>query len=310
MSSGWNVGFRRARRALEASVAAGVGAGDEGGPILEVVAGRTESPRLVSPEVVEGDVVTARLVPGTPEVGFTAFLDGAQASRVLGHIGSVPVVYGSVSAVIRVRRDRRMATYDGGPIVEQALYGPAALLPDIEGLVDTGPVEQDGAHPTLLLERAVHVVQKHRERVERELAERWCARESAALWIDGGLATASAHAVGVVTNHRTLYVDRMGLQVITRLGVGERTSVVRMAPAHRAPRLSWYLRIRESAGRGPLWGLVRVEIVDREGDVRERADVVSRWILAETAPLALPDARWDTLVYGVRDCEEYLRAVS
>jgi hypothetical protein len=37
---------------------------------------------------------------------------------------------------------------------------------------------------------------------------------------------------------------------------------------------------------------------------------VSRWILAERAPLALPDARWDRMVYGIRDCEEFLRATA
>ena len=40
-----------------------------------------------------------------------------------------------------------------------------------------------------------------------------------------------------------------------------------------------------------------------------RADEVSRWILAEVSPVALPDGRWDKMVYGVRDCEEFLRAV-
>jgi hypothetical protein len=43
--------------------------------------------------------------------------------------------------------------------------------------------------------------------------------------------------------------------------------------------------------------------------VGRRADEVSRWILAEVAPVALPDGRWDKMVYGVRDCEEFLRAV-
>ena len=42
----------------------------------------------------------------------------------------------------------------------------------------------------------------------------------------------------------------------------------------------------------------------------ERADEVSRWVLAERAPVALPDKRWSTMAYGIRDCEEYLRAVS
>ena len=26
-------------------------------------------------------------------------------------------------------------------------------------------------------------------------------------------------------------------------------------------------------------------------------------------PLALPDGRWDKMMYGIRDCEEFLRAV-
>jgi hypothetical protein len=63
-----------------------------------------------------------------------------------------------------------------------------------------------------------------------------------------------------------------------------------------------------------MWGLVRVEVSaprDKasEDDIGARADEVSRWILAEASPVALPDARWDKMVYGVRDCEEFLRAV-
>ena len=61
--------------------------------------------------------------------------------------------------------------------------------------------------------------------------------------------------------------------------------------------------------------LVRVEAADsavtseRPEDLTLRADLISRWILAEVAPLALPDGRWDKMVYGIRDCEEFLRAV-
>jgi hypothetical protein len=306
-----NASFRRAQRALDQWTAA-ARVPDTTGPTLEMVAARADTPRLVAPEVVEGAAMARRLVAGAPEVGFAAFLDGSQESRVLAYIAGVPVVYGSVSAVIRVRRDRRMATYGSGPLLERELYGPAALLPAIEGLVDTGPIEAEAAHPTLLLERAVHVVQDHRERLERALAERWCAGESGPLWIDGGLTAAATapHAVGVVKSHRTLYVDGAGLQVVNALAAGERSSVVRVAPTHRTSVLSWYLRLRDPDGRGPLWGLVRVEMADRGEDIAERADRISRWILAEVAPLALPDSRWDTLVYGVRDCEEYLRAVS
>jgi hypothetical protein len=63
-----------------------------------------------------------------------------------------------------------------------------------------------------------------------------------------------------------------------------------------------------------MWGLVRVEIAQPKrieaSDVGVRADKVSRWILSEVAPLALPDARWDKMLYGVRDCEEFLRAIT
>ncbi|HNV76892.1 MAG TPA: hypothetical protein PKH96_19580, partial [Gemmatimonadaceae bacterium] len=38
------------------------------------------------------------------------------------------------------------------------------------------------------------------------------------------------------------------------------------------------------------------------------ADRISQWVAAESAPLSLPDARWDTMAYGIRDCEVYLRA--
>ena len=305
-----NASFRSAQRALDRWVTT-VQPLDGTGPVLEMVATRADAPRLVASQVVEGGPALARMpVPGVPEVGFAAFLDGTQQSRVLAYVGGVPVVFGTVAAVIRMRRNRRLSTYGSGALIKRSIYGPAALLPGIEEIVDTGPVDPEDVHPYGLLERAVHVVQKDRERLERTLAEQWYASESATLWIDGGLTTISASAVGVVKSHRTLHVDRAGLQVVCALAVGERTSVVRATSKHRVPVQSWYLRLRDPAGHGPLWGLVRVEVADGEGDITERANTVSRWILAEVAPLALPDPRWDTLVYGVHDCEEYLRAVS
>mgnify|MGYP001765037969 CR=1 FL=1 len=46
-----------------------------------------------------------------------------------------------------------------------------------------------------------------------------------------------------------------------------------------------------------------------EGALAARADEVSRWVLGEALPVALPDGRWDKMVYGIRDCESYLRAI-
>ena len=60
--------------------------------------------------------------------------------------------------------------------------------------------------------------------------------------------------------------------------------------------------------------MVRVELAPSMNHdakaVGARADEISRWILAEVSPLSLPDSRWDTLVYGIRDCEQFLRSIS
>ena len=41
----------------------------------------------------------------------------------------------------------------------------------------------------------------------------------------------------------------------------------------------------------------------------QRAGEISAWMLAERAPIALPDPRWDTLTYGVHACEQFLKAL-
>jgi hypothetical protein len=67
--------------------------------------------------------------------------------------------------------------------------------------------------------------------------------------------------------------------------------------------------MRSATGRDALFGLVRVEAAITE-DLSSRADEISRWIMAEGSPLALPDGRWDKMAYGIRDTEEFLRAIS
>jgi hypothetical protein len=64
-----------------------------------------------------------------------------------------------------------------------------------------------------------------------------------------------------------------------------------------------------------MWGLVRIEAAlpgaaESPALLTRRADAISRALLAEVAPLALPDARWDKMVYPIRDCEQFLRALS
>jgi len=40
------------------------------------------------------------------------------------------------------------------------------------------------------------------------------------------------------------------------------------------------------------------------------ADRISRWLLAERAPISAPDPRWDRMLYGIRSVEEFLKATA
>jgi hypothetical protein len=295
---------------------------------LELASQSTDAPRLISATLLEGGAQRARRVVDPPVAAFRAFLDGTQRSEVASFVGSAPIVLGTAAAVVRERRNRRMHTWSL-PLREVRVYAPRSrlsangwqVLSTLYGanLVDTTDDDQELlSHPYAMRDAAVHRVQAHREELERRLAERWCAYESDPLFIDGGISgsekvAVSACTVGVVKSHRTLYAEGDALAVVLGLGHRERSSVFRITSPKRTTVASWYLRLRDPAGHDPMWGLVRVELahpsptmLDRIGD---RADEVSRWILAEASPLALPDARWDKMVYGVRDCEEFLRAV-
>lgn len=323
--------FRLAQRRLQ-EWAPDAPALADAGPPLEAARSAPEPPRLVAAPVIEGHALRGRRVEGDPDAGFAAFLDGTQRTHVLGYHDGLPLVFGTVAAVVRKRANRRLYTWEQ-PLVARRVYLPVAHLP--AGLVahyggagyevaDTTAPDETGAvpslHPFSLLDRAVHRVQEHREVAEQVLAERWCSSQGSPLFIDGGVnksevVAKSPCAVGVVKSHRTLYVEGEALSRVCRLRRGERSSVFRIPSSRRTPVASWYLRVRDAAGHDPLWGLVRVEAADpavtgeRAEDLTARADLVSRWILAEIAPLALPDGRWDKMVYGIRDCEEFLRAV-
>jgi hypothetical protein len=319
------VGFRSVQRRLAALLPGGrVPLGQE--PPLERIVVRGELPRLMRVSTLEGGPIRSHRVFGEPATGFDAFLDGTQTSRVLTFVGGIAVVYGTVAAVVRVRRNRRLVTWRQ-PAVRGAIYVPRRHIPPDYWtplgelgvpVVDTSDeTTLEPQHPFTLRDAAVHRVQKDREQLEQSLAERWCSLERGMLFIDGGISgservAVSASTVGVVNSHRTLYAEGEELQRILELRRAERSSVFRITSPKRVPVASWYLRLRDPAGHDPLWGLVRVEIAQPsagDGALRDRADEVSRWVLAETAPLALPDGRWDKMVYGVHDCEEFLRAI-
>jgi hypothetical protein len=332
MSTGWRIrpsygapeGAASVRVLLHDLAGAGISLAS-GQPPLEVLARGDEPPRLEAAEPLEAPRVGVRAVGGAAAPGFVAFLDGVQRSSVIAHAGAVPIVHGAVAAVVRVRRERRLRTWRR-PRVDERLYAPLASLPagtatllrERGHAIDTFADDAlPGAlrHPQECTARALTAVQRAREDAERTLLEEWLASGEGPVMVDGGISGCAAAArgeghaaVGVVKSHRTLYVADDALPLVLGLREGERTTAFGIASPRRHPVASWYLRLRASDGRSPLFGLVRVEVA-RGDDIQERADAVSRWILAERTPVALPDPRWDVMTYGVRDCEQYLGAI-
>lgn len=324
--------LRRLARDPGSGFAAVDGAG--AAPRLEYEEGLAEA----DAEVVEEPGGALRAIPvGQPaESRFTCFLDGIQRATVALYHGPVPVVYAYAAAVVRARRERRMGTLGGVAASgyatryqeerEAAFFpfryvDPSVVRAALDGAgqaIDTGPEDAGEPlplFPPLLHARAAQRVNRWREALEAELARRWCAaagEDDGWLLVDGSLTlsaelAACPRAVGVVKSHRTRFFDGEDARTLLGLEAGERTSVFRPGTRSFTPVHSWYLRLRPRAGRDVFWGLVRVEVAASEASVA-LADEVSRWLLAETAPLALPDPRWDRLLYPIRDCEEYLRA--
>ena len=303
----------------------------EGAPTeAERLARAEEPPVLVVPELIGGGTFEA-IEAGDPRrlrgiTGFAAFLDGVQDIRVVNQSAGIPIVWATVSATIRARVNRRLVAWNGRPpVVSGRYYIPFcyvdAIREDIRHdprVVDTGIADSSGVipsrHPAALMEAAVKKVQQDRERVEQGLAEEWCTSEKDVLYVDGSItpsaiASRSTRTVGVIKSHRRLYAEGDAFSVLVGLKAGHRTSIFRVAPRGRHEVASWYVRLRPATGRDALFGLVRVEAALGD-DVSARADEISRWLIAEGAPLALPDGRWDKMAYGIRHTEEFLRAIS
>ena len=326
-----DAGFRDALRLFQNDAAAL----RDPGPTLETTATPPEPPRVVSSDVIESTTVRAHRIADPPVAGFEAFLDGAQESRVVHYCDGIPIVFGRVAAVVRQRVLRRMITWKR-PETRSRLYVPRGLVPasvwthivargfDPVDTTDADVTESSGwpqvdAHPFAIAQRALDAVKRERESAERKLADDWVAMRSEPVFIDGSIATSdrvstAPNAVGGIKSHRTLYVSGPAMRVVQSLPLNHRSSVLRVIAYHRTAVASWYLRIRDCAGRDPMWGLLRVETAmpDRSASpqqVADHANLVSRWILAEMMPLSLPDSRWDKMVYGIHDCEEFLKAL-
>ena len=289
--------------------------------------GDSESLSECDADVVEGNTLQAIGVTAAAASEFTDFLDGIQRAEVKLYHQTVPIVYAYAAATIRRRLDRQMRTLrtDGADwlIEREALFYPSSFvkadqLGDVGAasnqLIDTTPYGSEPLplFPPLLYARAAQHVNRWRESIERELAVRWCGAVSNAwLLVDGSMTlspelAACSRAIGLIKSHRTRFFDGAEARTVLDLRVGERTSVFEPRTRNLTPVRSFYLRLRPHDRRDIFWGLVRVEMA--RSHATGMADVIGSWLLAETAPISLPDPRWDRLLYPIRDCEQFLRA--
>jgi len=281
--------------------------------------GRREEARISPSQLIEHESARAVDVGAAVECPEpVAFLDGVQRHQVVayGRRFPFPLVAGVVAAAVRARNGRRLETVTSE--VRYLLIGRGEVLEEAAGLWDEKYhrvvlEEQESEHPVAEMDRAVAAIDDARSRLEVAVGEGFRARSTAWLIVDGSLAESRAFAkdgrmLGVSKSHATLPFSGADLETYLRLAPGRRTSVFQPSSRRFAPVYAWGLRLWPWEGRDLLFGLVRVESAPTR-DALDRADEFSRWILAERAPVSAPDARWDRLLYGIHNVEDFLAAI-
>jgi hypothetical protein len=277
--------------------------------------GRSEAATIRLARVLEDQPMSGHHV-GAPEAwpGAVAFLDGTQRYEVMAYAGASPVVVAEIAAAVLERRDRHLHVAEvlrrrlviARPEVldqlEDAIVGHEAIA-----LPEQGPV-----HPVLDFQLARREVDSARGKLEVETGHRFRKASDAWLIVDGSLSESPQWArdgrmLGISKSHATLPFSGTELEDYLRLPAGSRSPVFEPAGNEVAPVYSWALRLWPWEGKDLLHGLIRVEAAARLDTLAE-ADQLSRWLLAERAPMSTPDPRWDRLLYGIRAVEEYLRA--
>ncbi len=290
-------------------------------PPASLGGGRTDADDGAEPgaDLVEGESVNVHPV-ASAVVPPACFLDGIEQWKVVGYDGVLPVVRAYVAAAVRRRAgDRRLRTaFEGArdfavaPLGAMAPERRRALTQHCADVVDIA-IEAD-TQPGRVLELARRAVDSARQALERDLAERCLARldESEWLVVDGLLSVSGKLAghprtLGVIKSHGARFFAGADLERALTVPAAHRTSVFRARGGHaRNEVYSWYLRLWPWEGNDLLYGLLRIEAQAAAATI-SAADRTSGWLLAERAPIATPDVRWDRLLYPIHDVETYLK---
>jgi hypothetical protein len=191
---------------------------------------------------------------------------------------------------------------------------PHLVLDSAEYITGADPSDYVG-----MRESARVRVRALRERLEGGMLREWegddRVLEDADAWIavDGQLRDvreSNRRAIGLIKSvARPEFVGR-DVGMLMDLEPGMRTTSFipdwQLRRDRSEQRTSWYLRMwPPQRGADALGSLMRVEAArDTEP---EQVDEISRWILAERAPLAKPDPRWPAMIYPIRYVEKILK---
>jgi hypothetical protein len=286
-------------------------------PAAFVPEARARRPEEVSIRLVrlmERDGVDAiALGPASPNPEPLAFLEGIQRSEVVGYAGSAPLVAASIAAAVCERGERRLRT----AVCRRrhlVLGRPSALAAAGEALGERDLVtlpEDDPPHPMRDLLDAGRALDRERGALEIFVGDAYRARSDNWIVVDGSLSESPRWAndprmVAVSKSHSILPFEGQNLERYLRLPVAHRSPIYEPETRTLAPVRAWGLRLWPWEGKDLLYGLVRVEVAPVNGTT-EAADRISRWIMAERAPVSAPDRRWDRLLYGIHRVELYLQ---
>jgi hypothetical protein len=191
---------------------------------------------------------------------------------------------------------------------------PHLVLDSTAYMTESDPSDYGG-----MKERAHVRVRALRERLEGEMLRQWelddRTLEDSNAWIavDGQLKDireSNQRAIGLIKSvARPEFVGK-DVGMLLDLEPGMRTTSfvpdwqLRRDPSEQ--RTSWYLRMwSQQRGADALGSLLRVEAHRQTSP--ETVKEISRWILAERAPLAKPDPRWPSMIYPIHYVEKILK---
>src|SRR5690349_5502887 len=223
------------------------------------------------------------------------FEDGIQRTLYIGHLISngyhIPVHYCTVAAVILQRVSGRFHFIDDLFRKREILLVSKSNVPDprsIDELSKTGIEVVDtvatGKNFNELCRAAQNQAKDERLALEKIIIEKWAddVDDGSFLVIDGTLMNlrseeAVSRCVGVSKEVVERYFELQNHKKIHGLAIGQRSWVFRFKTAEQdqrlgaRDRLSWYLRIRDTRGRHPEFGLLRCELskvhADRCGEL-------------------------------------------